>query len=108
LYDQGLNRDYNNEEDEFRSELLMILAMRREMMVLTKAVKEIQRAKDERGQAAPSPEKRLVMMNSAEVKKTLKICDRTLYNYRKKGALRCTKIGGKCLYKMEDIEKLLN
>lgn len=108
MYDQGLNRDYNNEEDEFRSELLMILAMRREMMLLTKAVKEIQRAKDEGEQATPSPEKRLVMMNSTEVKKTLKICDRTLYNYRKKGTLSCKKVGGKCLYKREDIEKLLS
>jgi len=107
LYEQGLNRDFNNEEEEYHSEFLMLFAMRREMMLLRKAVKEIQHAMDEKEQAKTSPEKKLVMMNSAEVTKTLKISDRTLYNYRKKGTLRCTKIGGKCLYAKADIEQLL-
>ncbi|MBE0649477.1 MAG: helix-turn-helix domain-containing protein [Bacteroidales bacterium] len=81
--------------------------MRRELQVLGKAVKDIQRAMNEKENAANAPEKRLVRMSSTEVTKTLKISNRTLYNYRRNGTLRYTKIGGKYLYNTEDVEKLL-
>lgn len=43
-----------------------------------------------------------------EVKTMLNVSDRTLYSYRKNGILPAKMVGGKYLYKKEDVDTLLH
>ena len=47
-------------------------------------------------------------LTSEEAAKLLKISRRTLYQWRKAGALRYSQIGRKVFFKNEDVQKLIN
>lgn len=47
-------------------------------------------------------------LNKKQVCNLLHICSRSLQNYRDRGILPFYKIGGKLLYKMSDVQKLLD
>jgi predicted DNA-binding transcriptional regulator AlpA len=51
--------------------------------------------------------KPMEVYTSREVMALLKVSERTLYTYRKKGLLPHTKIGGRYLYLKEEVERLL-
>jgi len=46
-------------------------------------------------------------LDNADLKELLKVKDRTLQKYRDEGILPFTKLGGKILYRFEDVEKIL-
>lgn len=48
-----------------------------------------------------------IYLDSEEVCKLLKICKRTLQKYRDEASISFIQIGGKTLYKTEDIKKFL-
>ncbi|MBN2614861.1 MAG: helix-turn-helix domain-containing protein [Bacteroidales bacterium] len=107
VYEQGAHIDFSEEDKGYCSKLLLALAMQMDKKSIQDIVKE-KRAMVEKENTPESPERRLVIMNSAEVMDFLKICKRTLYNYRQKGILNGTKIGGKYLYRKEEVDRLID
>ena len=49
-----------------------------------------------------------VFLTDKELSERLKVCQRTLKDYRDNGILPYYQLGGKILYKRSDIEKVLN
>lgn len=47
------------------------------------------------------------LMDSLDVMQLLRICRGTLYNWRKKGIIACSKVGGRIYFEVSDVYQML-
>ncbi len=81
----------NYEFNEFKNELNHVMAQ---------VLKEIETLKQK-------PVFSEVWLDNPEACKKLRVCTRTMQNYRDNGLLAFSQIGGKLFYKLSDIQKML-
>ena len=93
--------------DSLESLLQMAQSMYLEIQELKEIAIELHSMRFGDGEVKESLVNEPAMMTSAEVMKRLRIDPKTLYNWRKKGKLKGSFIGGKYLYKKQDVEKLI-
>ena len=85
-----------------------VLELQKEHQELQEEVKEIEKVANSNEGAGVYREDRAGWMDGKDVIKRLRISERTLFNYRKDKRIKGKMIGGKYLYRKEEVEKLLN
>lgn len=109
MQDEKTNMDFHRSNEPAMGELLnFALSLHYELQEFKNLVKKYH------PDSQPSPldpanrKPGIDSYTTEEVKAKLKISDRTLYSYRKDGKLPANMVGGKYLYKKENIDHLVS